>query len=78
MAKKKEIREVSIKSPKEGQQYYFTFAGGIVKGTLGERIPRLEEIYGEKWYRLHVFERGREMRYPVALRNISENPNDLQ
>lgn len=78
MAKKKEIRKLTVKNPKKGSDYYFTFAGGILKGTLGDNIPRLEEIYQEKWYRMHVFERGRETRYPVALRNISENSNDLQ
>jgi hypothetical protein len=78
MAKKKEPRKESIKTPVKGQQYYFLFAGGIVKGELGDRIPRLEEIYGERWYRMHTTERGREMRYPIALRNISEDPKDLQ
>lgn len=78
MANKKETRKVSIKNPVEGQDYYFVFAGGVLKGTLGKRITRLEEIYQEKWYRMHVFERGKEMRYPIALRNISENPKDLQ
>ena len=78
MAKKKEIRQISLKNPKKGQQYYFTFAGGVLKGTLGDRIQRLEDFYQEPWYRMHIVERGREMRYPVALRNISDNFKDLQ
>lgn len=77
MSKKKEDRKVSVKNPVKGKDYYFTFAGGVLKGTLGDRIARLEEIYQEKWYRMHIFERGKEMRYPIALRNISENHKDL-
>lgn len=78
MAKKKEVRKVSVKKPQKDQQYYFTFAGGVLKGSLGDQIESLSNLYSEPWYRMHVVERGREMRYPVALRNISENPNDLQ
>lgn len=79
MAKKKsEIRTISVKSPKQGDQYYFLFAGGILKGTLGERIERLESHYEEKWYRMHVIERGREMRYPVSQRNIALTYDELR
>jgi hypothetical protein len=76
--KKKEDRKITVKSPKKGEQYYFTFAGGIIKGTLGDRIERLEIHYGEKWYRMHIIEGDKEMRYPIPLRNIALTYEELK
>ena len=78
MAKKKtEERSIEIKNPKPGNQYYFLFAGGVLKGTLGDRIPSLEATYNENWYKLIVLERGREMRYPIPQKHLSNSYENL-
>ena len=77
MAKKKSNRKVSVKKPIKGNTYYFKFAGGILKGTLGDRMESLEKHYNEKWYRMHSIESGREMKYPTPIYNIAETYEEL-
>ena len=78
MAKNKEQpRKITVKKPIKGNQYYFKFAGGILKGTLGEEIESLSKQYNEKWYRLHSIERGREMRYPTPQRHLADTYEEL-
>jgi hypothetical protein len=79
MAKKKQTqRKITVKKPIKGNEYYFKFAGGVLKGVLGDNLPSLEKHYNEKWYRMHVIERGREMRYPTPQRNLADKYEDFK
>lgn len=82
MAKKKQItREITVKSPKIGDSYYFLFAGGILYGTFLKYSKSLSKHYNEKWLTMVTPNRHKDMpdmRYPVSIRNISKKQEDLK
>lgn len=79
MAKnKKESQKIWVKKPKQGNTYYFRFAGGIMKGILDEPAERLSQQYNHNWYWISCATRQRTVRYPVSIYDISEEYNNLK
>lgn len=76
MAKKAE-RNITVKKPVMGNEYYFLFAGGILKGTLYSVSESLSTTYNEKWYKMKTINSGREMVYPIPQRHLSETYEGL-
>jgi len=73
--KKEELKVISVKKPKIGQNYVFSFAGSTMSGKIEERCEKLEAHYGEPWFTFTVEskwknKKRRTMRYPVSIYNI--------
>jgi hypothetical protein len=76
--KKKQSNKIWVKKPKQGQTYYFRFAGGIMKGTLDEPNEKLSDYYNVKWFWMRCDEGESSTRYPVSIYHISEEYNNLK
>ena len=82
MAKKQPQRKISVKSPKIGKDYFFRFAGSILKGTILSECDKLTELYKEKYYTIESGQNqitpGSVTRYPVSIRQIALTYNELK
>lgn len=78
MAKKKQTQKIWVKKPKQGESYYFRFAGGIMKGVLDSPNEKLTEQYNVKWFWIKNHHGERSVRYPVSIYDISEEYNNLK
>jgi len=77
MAKKtNQVQKIWVKKPQLKTEYYFKFAGGVLKGTLAEDCERLTELYGHKWY--WIQDLNSTTRYPVSIYDISQDYNNLK
>lgn len=74
---KREQRKITVKKPVMGKEYYFLFAGGILKGTLSAVSESLTKNYNENWYKMRAIHSGREMVYPIPQRHLSETYEGL-
>jgi len=73
MAKKKIQRAITVKSPKIGEKYYFSFAGSTLFGILTKESKSLSKHYNEKWYTIE----SDGTKYPVSIRQIALTRNEL-
>ena len=74
MAKKKIQRAITVKSPKIGEKYYFSFAGSTLFGILTKESKSLSKHYNEKWYTME----SDGTKYPISIREIALTYNELR
>ncbi len=74
MAKKKIQRSITVKSPKIGEKYYFSFAGSVLHGTFYAESKSLSKHYGEKFCSFITTDGTK---YPVSIRQIALTRNEL-
>jgi len=80
MAKKQLQRKITVKSPKMGGTYYFRFAGSVLQGTIIDKCESLRKHYNEKYYTFlsDGTTKGIFNKYPVSIRDIGSNINDVK